>query len=228
MLLSVLPFSALEAATTPLYNRLYVTEDVVNIRSAPSTSSDIVMKAYQGESIMIAEPVEGEAVEDNSTWYRTKSGYYISETVTANRPSTKSVEFTGPRSERWIDINLTTGEARAMQGDDAVYTAKIVTGRPGWETPLGTFRIEWRAITRTMDSSTIGIPLGTEGSYLIPNVRYAQYITYNGDAIHGNYWVPPSVFGSGRTSRGCVGMSNDDAKVFWDFASVGTRVEIHF
>jgi lipoprotein-anchoring transpeptidase ErfK/SrfK len=123
-------------------------------------------------------------------------------------------------------VDLSDLVARAMQGNQVMHEARIVAGRESRQTPRGTFRIQWRAETRTMDSSTIGIPLDSDGGYRIPLVRYAQYFTNRGTAIHGNYWVNPDLFGEGYTSRGCVGMSNEDARVFWDFASVGTRVVI--
>jgi lipoprotein-anchoring transpeptidase ErfK/SrfK len=229
LLLSFLVPPAREAeAAQQLLNRIYITADVANVRAAPTTASPVMTRVFRGEAVLVGNPVQSEAVNGNTTWYRTRSGWYLSETVTTNVPGTQTIAFTGPRSERWIDINLTTATARAMQGNEVVYSAPIVSGRPGLDTPVGTFRIQWRAVTRTMDSATIGIPHSQAGAYVIPNVRYAQYFTNVGHAIHGNYWIPPEVFGSGRTSRGCVGLRNEDAKVFWDFASVGTRVEIHY
>ena len=229
VVLALLPFGVAqsEAAGLPT-TTMYISADAANIRSAPSASAPVVTRVYGGDFVLITGSVQGEAVDGDSTWYVTKSGYYVSETVTYNMPSTKTVAFPGPRSARWIDVNITTLRATAMQGNTPVYTAPIATGRPGFDTPIGTFRIQWRSIDRTMDSSTVGIPLDSPGGYLVPDVRYAMYFTNFGHAIHGNYWVPPSMFGNSRTSHGCVGMSNDDAKVFWDFSSVGTKVVIHY
>lgn len=229
MLLSVLPLGSVEAQSAPtLLNKLYITADAANVRLAPSLSSPVVTKIFRNDYVLVSEPVQGEAVDGNTTWYRTRSGWYISESVTTNVPGNPNVVFRGPRGERWIDVDLSSNTATAMQGSRAVYSAPVVTGRPGQDTPIGTFRIQWRAQTRTMDSSTVGIPLDEEGAYLIPNVRWAMYFTNQGDAIHGNYWVPPSMFGSGKTSRGCVGLNNADARAFFAFADVGTKVVIHY
>lgn len=223
--LTLAPWAAGPAAAA---STVYVTENIANVRSGPSTSAGVVMRVYAGDPIVVAGTVSGQAVDGSSQWYRTRSGYYIAAAVVSSSQPTASPAAGGSRAGRWIDVNLSTFRARAMQGDQAVYTAKIVTGRPGWGTPVGTFRIQRRAPSVTMNSATIGIPLGTPGSYLLPNVAWTQYFTQYGHAIHGNYWVPASAFGNSRTSRGCVGMTNADAKVFYDFASIGTPVVIHY
>ncbi|MHB1005302.1 MAG: L,D-transpeptidase [Chloroflexota bacterium] len=229
IILALLPLVAVqsEAAGLPT-TTMFIAADAANIRSAPSVNAPVVTRVYGGDFVLITGAVRGESVDGDSTWYVTKSGYYVSETVTYNLPSTKTVAFDGPQSARWIDVNVSTLTATAMQGNTPVYSAPVATGRPGFDTPIGTFRIQWRSIDRTMDSSTVGIPLDLPGSYMVPHVRYAMYFTNFGHAIHGNYWVSPGIFGNSRTSHGCVGMSNDDAKVLWDFASVGTKVVIHY
>lgn len=227
--LGALPLGVAPAAAEQhLNNKLYITADAANVRTAPSTSAPVVLRVPRGDYVLVNKPVEGEEVNGNKTWYRTKSGWYISESVTVNVPSDKTYRFDGPRAQRRIEVDISDGMARAFQGNQVVHEAKVVTGRPGFETPLGEFRIQWRAETRTMDSATVGVPHDRNDAYVIPNVRYAQYFTNKGEALHGNYWVEPRLFGSGQTSRGCVGLSNEDAKVFWDFASVGTRVIIRY
>jgi lipoprotein-anchoring transpeptidase ErfK/SrfK len=49
-----------------------------------------------------------------------------------------------------------------------------------------------------------------------------------GIALHYNYWRSDSYFGNVPSSHGCVGMRYDDAKFFWDFATIGTRVVVHY
>lgn len=215
------------AEAAPLLNKLYVAADAANLRAAPTLSARVVGTVGYGGFVMVSGPVVGEMVEGNPIWYRTQSGNYIAEVVTTNAPGSTGLTFTGPPNERWIDIDVSANRVRAMQGDVPVFVAKVVTGRPGLDTPLGTFRVQWRVKSRTMDSSTVGIPLDEPDAYLIPRVRWAQYFTNEGHAIHGNYWVPPELFGSGKTSRGCVGLANADAMVLWDFAGPGTKVVIH-
>lgn len=135
---------------------------------------------------------------------------------------------TASASHRYIDVDLGDYTATAYENGRAVYTAPISGGAPGFETPTGTFYIKRRVFNELMDSATIGIPRNAPGGYYLPNVMYTQYITNDGVALHGNYWRPRSVFGSRHTSHGCIGMTNADAAYFWNFATIGTPVKIHW
>jgi len=132
-----------------------------------------------------------------------------------------------PFAGRWIDVDVSAHTATAMEGDTPIYTAPITAGRPAFPTSQGTFYILRRVYSETMDSSTIGIPNDAPGGYYLPHVMYTQYFTSDGEALHGNYWQPDSVFGNVNTSHGCVGMRNGDAAFFWSFASIGTPVVVH-
>jgi|SwirhisoilCB1_FD_contig_31_3930429_length_685_multi_4_in_0_out_0_1 lipoprotein-anchoring transpeptidase ErfK/SrfK len=136
-----------------------------------------------------------------------------------------TVHAAGGRS---IDVNLSTQTATAYEGDTAVYSAGVTSGRPGFETPTGTFSIVNRVADETMDSSTIGIPRDSPGGYYLTGILYTQYFDNIGDALHYNYWSPASAFGGYPTSHGCVGMQLDAAAFFWDFADIGTPVTIHY
>ncbi len=125
-------------------------------------------------------------------------------------------------AERWILVDLSDQTTTAMIGDEAYYTALASTGKDGWETPTGEFRINYRVENETMTSASIG----AEEYYVLENVLYTQYFTTEGHALHYNYWRPDSVFGNERTSHGCVGLRLADAEFFWNFASWGTRVVI--
>ncbi len=127
---------------------------------------------------------------------------------------------------RWVEVDTSRGVAMAMQNGKVVYTALVTVGVPRWPTPKGRFTIYRRVANETMNSATIGIPLGTPGSYFLRNVLYTQYF-YGGVAIHYNYWSPPEAFGSAAGSHGCVGMKLDDAAFFWRFAKVGTPVVVY-
>jgi hypothetical protein len=130
-------------------------------------------------------------------------------------------------SGHWIDVNLDSLTATAFDGANPVYAAPITSGKPGFETAVGSFHILSRIDHQDMDSATVGIPAGSPNYYYQPDVRYIQYISNNGTAIHGNYWQPASIFGHVNTSHGCIGMPDSDASYFWDFASVGTPVIVH-
>ena len=48
-------------------------------------------------------------------------------------------------AERWIDVDLSDQTATAYVGWTPVYVASVSTGKPGWQTPTGTFYI-WRRV----------------------------------------------------------------------------------
>ncbi|HEY3081850.1 MAG TPA: L,D-transpeptidase, partial [Chloroflexota bacterium] len=111
----------------------------------------------------------------------------------------------GP-GERWIDVDLTQQRLRLIEDDRVVHTAPVTTGKAGFATPTGTFRIFQRVANDTMDSETTGIAHGSGEGYLLTDVRYSQYFAHGGFALHANYWQPDGVFGRAATSHGCVGM----------------------
>jgi lipoprotein-anchoring transpeptidase ErfK/SrfK len=125
--------------------------------------------------------------------------------------------------ERWISVDLANQTTSAMVGDQVVHTALVTTGKDGWDTPVGTWYINTRLENETMSSASIG----AEEYYVLEGVSYTQYFTTVGHALHENYWRDSWVFGTTRSSHGCIGMRLADAEYFWRFAKNGTRVVVH-
>ncbi len=220
IILTLVPWQATTAAAA---STVYVSEDVVNVRAAPSTAARVVSRVYAGDSVIVTGTVSGQAVNGNSTWYRTKSGYYVSAATVSSSPADGPAVAGGNRAGRWVDVNLSTLTARAMQGNTVVFSSPVVSGKPGWETPTGTFRVLSRTPMTTMRSGR-----GWSEQYVQPNVPYVQYFTPYGHALHGNDYVPASYFGRVRSSHGCVGIPLPAAKYFYDFGFVGMPVVIHY
>ena len=67
----------------------------------------------------------------------------------------------------------------------------------------------------------------SEWSVLITTCqRVLDSVLHNeGDALHGNYWRDPDLFGM-PGSHGCVSMLDDQAGVLWQFAEIGTPLRI--
>ncbi len=130
-------------------------------------------------------------------------------------------------ADRWIGVSLSQQTATAYVGQTPVYVAPVSTGKPGWETPTGTFSIGRRVYNETMDSATIGVPRTSPEGYYLTDIYFTQYFTSNGVALHYNWWAPRSVFGRQPTSHGCVGMDWADAAFFWTFATTGTPVVVY-
>lgn len=151
-------------------------------------------------------------------------GYVYSAFVWVPRPG-EVLPSQLPRGERWVAVDLATQTAKLMIGDSAVYSADVTTGKDGYETPTGHWRVNYQVLNETMTSSQAGINDPAE-HYDVKNVLFTQYFDGLGDALHLNYWQPAGVFGNTRTSHGCVGLYVRDAQYFWMFGQPGMRVEI--
>lgn len=121
---------------------------------------------------------------------------------------------------RRVDVNLSTQQLTAYEGDLPVYTAPIATGKDGFNTPTGSFAIYAQYPIQTMVGDTGG------ETWYVPDIPWVQYIV-GGVAFHGTYWHDQ--WGTGaRMSHGCVNLNIDDAEWLYNWAGVGTPVEIHY
>jgi len=203
----------------------------VNRRSEPNRSKPAIGTLKAGTPVEVVRWVTGEEVEPaNDTWAELSDGSYVFSTSLRRDPLTAppALPADAPTTGHWIDINLTEQVATAYDGQQMVRTTLISTGRPGWETPEGTFPVQRRLEKDTMDGATLvgQGPGGSGASYKVENVRWVQYFTADGAAIHENYWRRPATFGM-PGSHGCIGMLPADAAWFWNFATTGTPVVIH-
>lgn len=126
-----------------------------------------------------------------------------------------------PRNwQRRIDVDLTAQALIAYEDDTPVYHALVATGRDGFNTPVGSFTIYSKYPIQTMTGS-----VGDE-SWYVPNIPWVQYIV-GGVAFHGTYWHDG--WGTGlRLSHGCVNLNIDDAEWLYEWADIGTIVDIHY
>jgi lipoprotein-anchoring transpeptidase ErfK/SrfK len=121
---------------------------------------------------------------------------------------------------RRIEVNLAEQWLYAYEGETLVYDAPVSTGRDGWETPAGHFRINRKLEKTTMRGNERG------ESWEVPDVPHVMYFTNEGHALHGAYWH--NEFGTGvRRSHGCVNLPLDDAAALYAWAPIGTEVWVH-
>jgi hypothetical protein len=114
---------------------------------------------------------------------------------------------------RWIDVDLTNQSVYAYEGDVVVNSFIVSTGT--WLTPTVTGQYKIYVKYRSAKMSGPG--------YYLPNVPYIMYF-YKGYGLHGTYWH--NNFGT-PMSHGCVNLRTDDAAWLYDWASVGTLVNVH-
>lgn len=120
--------------------------------------------------------------------------------------------------EKWIEVDLSDQHLIAWQGTYPIAEKIVNTGKPGFDTPQGTYFINLKFDYEDMNSCS-----GNE-CWNIPRVPWVMYFTGNGYAFHGVYWY--NDFGSPR-SHGCVNLPETFAKWLYDWAPLGTRVWIH-
>jgi lipoprotein-anchoring transpeptidase ErfK/SrfK len=121
--------------------------------------------------------------------------------------------------ERWIEVNLSTQYLIAWYGNTRVNETYVSTGKPGFDTPTGTYYVLTRYRTQTMSGCIQG------ECYYVPDVPWVQYFTNYGHALHGAYWH--NDFGTTR-SHGCVNLPLWFAEWLWNWATYGTRLWIHY
>jgi lipoprotein-anchoring transpeptidase ErfK/SrfK len=156
-----------------------------------------------------AEVATSEAVAQAEIVPDTPTPEYVAPTAVANVPPPSGVGS----GERWFDVDLSDQRMYAYEGDTLVRTFIVSTGT--WQTPTvtGKFKV-WIKLRSA--------PMSGPGYYL-PDVPYIMY--FHGDyGIHGTYWH--NNFGV-PMSHGCVNLSIPDAEWAYNFASVGTVVNVH-
>lgn len=200
-----------------------VLSESANVRTAPSTDAPVVTELHAGWPITLYAAVAGEDVGGNDIWFQTWSGSYISAATVG--------PFVAPEPEEthighWVDVDLTTNYAIAYIDATPVYAAIVITGKAGFETPVGAWSIFRRVELDVLDSATTGIPDGDPESYRLENVPWVQYFADGGFALHANYWSDDWEYGYSR-SHGCINFMEEDAAWFWSFLSLGSTVSIH-
>jgi len=118
-----------------------------------------------------------------------------------------------PDGRRWIEVDLSEQTLTAWQGETAVLHTLISSGRTEYPTVRGTYPVRVKLPLERM----IG------PGYDTPDVPWTMYF-FRGYAIHGAYWH--NNFGT-PVSHGCVNMRVEEAKLLYDWASVGTEVVVH-
>lgn len=116
--------------------------------------------------------------------------------------------------EAWIDVDLTQQMVYTYRGSELINSFLVSTGT--WEHPTVTGQYNIYVKYEYTDMSGPG--------YYLPNVPYTMYF-YKGYGLHGTYWH--SNFGT-PMSHGCVNLRTEDAQWLFDFASVGTLVNVHY
>ena len=116
-----------------------------------------------------------------------------------------------------IVVSISQQRMWAYEGESVVMSSLVSTGRPGFDTPTGTF---WILVKKEIEDME-GL-IGGE-YYNVEDVPDVMYFTNEGHAFHGTYWH--NNFGA-VMSHGCVNLPLDVAAWLYDWTPIGTIVLI--
>jgi lipoprotein-anchoring transpeptidase ErfK/SrfK len=144
--------------------------------------------------------------------------------------ATVNIDAAGTKS------SFTTGDALIATADSASHYLTITRngnvehifpismGKPGSETPNGTYYVQDKFASIVMDSETYGVPNNSPDGYYL-NVKRAVQFDNSGHFVHSAPW---SVADQGvqNVSHGCVNLSPDNAKWFYDNFGIGDPIVV--
>ncbi len=143
----------------------------------------------------------------------TPTSAYVAPTAGA-APAQAVASNLGNGGARWIDVNLSTQSVYAYEGNTVVNSFIVSTGTWQYPTVTGQYKIYVKYTAANMSGP----------GYFLPNVPYVMYF-YKGYGLHGTYWHHN--FGT-PMSHGCVNLKTSDAQWLFNWASVGTVVNVHY
>lgn len=121
-------------------------------------------------------------------------------------------------------ITVDTGKQMlyAWEGGKIIHETKVSTGMYLTPTVKGSFKIKTKYALQDMKGPSPYKQYYPTGKYYIKNVPHVMYF-YQAYAIHGAYWH--NNFGV-RASHGCVNVPLASAEWLFNWAGVGTQVEV--
>ena len=124
----------------------------------------------------------------------------------------------GLTGEHWVDVSISQQLTTLYIGDTPIQQFCVSTGIPGvHDTPQGTFKVYRKWAVTELRSNVPG------AVFDYPNVKWVD--AFDGPYyFHTAYWH--NDFGT-PVSHGCVNLREADAKVLYDFVTIGTRVVVH-
>lgn len=180
--------------------------------------------AEQAVHISSNPPVPGKFywMSDTQLRWRPLDFWPANTVVTIDASGTKSSFRTGDALVATIDD--ATHQMEVMRNGELVKTIPVSLGKPGYETPNGTYYVLEKFADMVMDSSTYGVPIDSAEGYRL-KVKDAVRINNAGIFVHGAPW---SVADQGKrnVSHGCPNLSPADAQWFFDNFGSGDPVVV--
>jgi lipoprotein-anchoring transpeptidase ErfK/SrfK len=130
--------------------------------------------------------------------------------------------------------SFTTRDALIAHADNATHQLVITRdgnveqlfpmsmGKPGHDTPNGTYYVQDKFYDVVMDSETYGVPNDSPEGYLL-HVRLAVQLDNSGNFVHSAPWSV-SDQGVRNVSHGCINISPENAKWFHNNFDIGDPI----
>ena len=213
-----------------------------NVRTGPSTSYGIVTVDAPGTSVTVYATVSGQVVWGGiSNWYRISSlsgspryiygGLVIATTSTDGGGGSPSPTAAGKE----IVVSLSGQWMWAYDNGVEVYNSPVMTGRSALPTPTGTYHVFLKLHPTTFTSPW---PYGSPYWYPPTFINYALEWRAGGFFLHDSWWH--SVYGPGTNgwhydpqfgwqwgTHGCIAMPLSAAAWLYNWAPIGTLVQIN-
>lgn len=143
-------------------------------------------------------------ISANASDYKNIDPYYVDEVYQAKE------------GEKHILVVLSEQRLYTYEGDQLIGSYLISSGVSAHPTVTDVFKIWVKLPITTMSGGT-----GSD-TYNLPNVKFTMYF-YGDYGIHGTYWH--NNFGT-PMSHGCVNMTEADAEIVYNWAEIGTIVQV--
>jgi len=187
--------------------------DFIYLYTAPDLNAPVADYVANKHDILTAYEVQGD-------WYRIAENVWapgtwgdevllVPEEVTNYAPS----EYYD--GGKWISIDLNRQRMTAWEGNDVIVNTPVKTGKYGWATPAGNYKIFEKVPNERMSGP----------DYDLMDVGWTQYFTRSRIAVHAAYWHYNY---NGRPgSHGCINTPEEIAKMLFMWSPVGTTVVTH-
>jgi len=203
----------------------FLTTKVASGLASAPVDEKILVDNKTGEELMVVQHgANGKQPRDmtylvDRVYDATVSGVDMSQELDLVEAGYKTVRIEVD-DENWVEVNLSDQTTMLWNGSQLIQTFVIASGVARWPTVTGEFRIWYKTPSQTMTGGS-----KADGTYYYQtNVKWVSYF-YKNYAFHGKYWN--NIFGR-PTSHGCINMREEDAKILYDFAPLGTRVIVHY
>ena len=183
----------------------------IGLRYGVSVSSLQAANGLSGTTIYVGQRLTVPGAGGNPAPAATDSSGTDTTATTNTTPVTIASAPAGS-GKRFL-VDLSEQMLYAYEGDTLVRSTLISSGRWPYPTVTGTYYIYLKYTAQRMRGP----------GYDLPGVPYVMYF-YQGYAVHGTYWH--NNFGT-PMSHGCVNLTIPDSEWLFNFAEVGTLVNVH-